>query len=268
MNLFEKIFNYQLISRLEESGSYTLTSHERAWLKTMLAHPAADEAFMPETLRKLRAVLESEPTLGLSDHVVQKARSAERQVYHPLLRPLRRIIMNGSGIRLTFRLKNGGVYTGHYGFPYRLEYSMVKREWYLLWHHMRHQSFMSTRLANIVDVHEEAIAPDRSAALPAQISAQLEGRKETAIIEVVRLYNQELSRILYAFSCFEKEVDYDGDSDTYRIKLTFLGDESEYVLSKIRFLGKRVRVAEGARLQRRMLESTSKALARYAAETQ
>ncbi|UVI31090.1 WYL domain-containing protein [Paenibacillus spongiae] len=263
MNLFEKIFNYQLISRLEESGSYTLTSHERAWLKTMLAHPAADQAFMPDTLSKLRALLETEPTLGISDHIAQKARSAERQVYHPLLRPLRSMIMNGSGIRLTFRLKNGGVYAGHLGFPYRLEYSMVKREWYLLWHHMRHQSFMSTRLANIVSVQEEAISPEHAAALPAQIAAKLEGRKEHAVIEVVRLFNPELSRILYAFSCFEKEVDYDSDEDTYRIKLAFLGDESEYVLSKIRFLGKRIRVVEGAKLQRRMLESTVKALARY-----
>jgi hypothetical protein len=50
MNLFEKIFNYQIISRLDESGVFTITSHERSWLKMMLNHPAAAEAFEPHTL--------------------------------------------------------------------------------------------------------------------------------------------------------------------------------------------------------------------------
>lgn len=66
---------------------------------------------------------------------------------------------------------------------------------------------------------------------------------------------------MYAFSCFEKEVEYADEEDTYRIRLTFLGDECEYVLSKIRFLGMRVRIVDGDKLQRRMRESAAKALA-------
>ncbi|WP_202914527.1 hypothetical protein [Paenibacillus antri] len=37
MRLFEKIFNHQFVSRLEDSGMFMVTSMERAWLKTMLA---------------------------------------------------------------------------------------------------------------------------------------------------------------------------------------------------------------------------------------
>lgn len=48
---------------------------------------------------------------------------------------------------------------------------------------------------------------------------------------------------------------YDAETDTYKVKLILLGDEFEYLLSKIRFLGKRVRVVEGDYLKRRMLES-------------
>ncbi|MFD2882018.1 hypothetical protein ACFTAO_49300 [Paenibacillus rhizoplanae] len=48
MNPFEKIFNFQIISRLEEAGSLALTSQERSWLKTMLGHPAAAEAFFQQ----------------------------------------------------------------------------------------------------------------------------------------------------------------------------------------------------------------------------
>lgn len=53
------------------------------------------------------------------------------------------------------------------------------------------------------------------------------------------------------------------ENDTYRDHVTLLGDEMEYLLSKIRFLGKRVRAAQGDYLKRRMLESSTKALERY-----
>ncbi|MNP84811.1 hypothetical protein D3C76_1842830 [compost metagenome] len=47
-----------------------------------------------------------------------------------------------------------------------------------------------------------------------------------------------------------------------------MGDQAEYLLSKIRFLGKRVRVVEGDYLKRRMLEASTKALDRYGAGPQ
>jgi predicted DNA-binding transcriptional regulator YafY len=69
---------------------------------------------------------------------------------------------------------------------------------------------------------------------------------------------------LYAFSCFEKEVSYAAESNEYTIRLYFSSSDSEYVLSKTRFLGKRVRIMDGGHLQRRMLESATRALGRYA----
>ncbi|MNF19149.1 hypothetical protein D3C80_2237120 [compost metagenome] len=47
--------------------------------------------------------------------------------------------------------------------------------------------------------------------------------------------------------------------------LTYLGNEGEYVLSKLRFLGKRVRVTEGSLLKKRMRDSAVKALTQYGA---
>ncbi|MCS7461051.1 WYL domain-containing protein [Paenibacillus doosanensis] len=263
MNLFEKIFNYQVMSRLEDAGAFAVTQHERIWLKTMLAHPAAEAAFTPETLQKLRSLTRDTPLLEHAGSLIEKAKSAEKQVYHPLLRPLRRLIMNRESLRVTYRIKDGSIFDRQPGFPFRLEYSMIKREWYLLWHHLGRRAFMSTPLGNILSVTGQPFPAAKAEALRASISSILERRKETADIEVVREYNPELSRILYAFSCFEKEVSYAADTDTYRITLTFLGDESDYVLSKIRFLGKRVRVIRSDKLRRRMLESATKALGRY-----
>lgn len=263
MNLFEKIFNHQIISRLEDSGTFMVTSHERAWLKTMLEHPAAADAFTTHTLDLLRSILEPDQVLDISDHLIEKARTVERQVYHPLLRPLRRHIMNKTGIRITYEVKGGRINKEHSGFPYKLEYSMVKREWYLLWYHVRHHTFMSTRLKNIHSVTSEPIDPSSVKNILNKIEQILESRKCDVVIEIISLYNEELSRILYALSSFEKNVEYDMGNDTYRVRVSLLGDEMEYLLSKIRFLGKRVRVVEGAYLKRRMLEASTKALERY-----
>lgn len=263
MNLFEKIFNYQIISRLEDSGTFMVTSHERAWLKTMLEHPAAAEAFTAGTLAKLRSLLEPDPVMDTSEHLIEKARSMEKQVYHPLLRTLRRYMTNKCGIRITYSIKGGRVNSDHSGLPYKLEYSMVKREWYLLWYHLRHHAWMSTRLTNIVSVSAEPVEQAEADAIFAKISRTLDSRKAEAVIGVVREYNRELSRILYAFSCFEKDVEYDAGNDVYQVRICLLEDEYEYLLSKIRFLGKRVRVVQGDYLKKRMLESSTKALERY-----
>jgi len=263
MNPFEKIFNYQILSRLDESDALALTSQERAWLRTALAHSSSVVAFTPGTLEKLNRILQNGPAINHRDFIVEKAKNAERQVYHPLLRTLRRMIMQDKGMLLTSRIKHGGTKANQPGLPVKLEYSMVKREWYLLWYSTRGRSFMATKLQSIVSVEETLLPPERVEELRARVAAHLEKRKEQAVIEVVRTYNAELSRILYAFSCFDKSVSYEEEENRYLIHVTYLADESEFLLSKIRFLGLRVKIVEGDGLCKRMLESAEKALARY-----
>ncbi|WP_084783913.1 WYL domain-containing protein [Paenibacillus sp. FJAT-26967] len=266
MNLFEKIFNYQIISRLDESGLYTLTSHERSWLKSMLAHPSAAAAFSPGTLEKLRNLLEPEQTADVSSSLTEKAKSREGEAFPPLLRQLRRLLRARQGFRLTYRVKNGRIQQDRSGLPYKLEYSMVKREWYLLWYSLHNRTFMSTRLQNITRVSEEPVTAEVYSSVIRRLEGALLSRKDQIVIEVICRYNAELSRILYAFSCFEKEVDYTTDTDTYRIRLTYQRDDAEYILSKLRFLGMRVKVVEGAELRERMRETSAKALRRYEIE--
>ncbi|QHW31845.1 WYL domain-containing protein [Paenibacillus rhizovicinus] len=268
MNLFEKIFNYQIISRLDESGSFALTSQERTWLKTMLAHEASADAFTEETLHKLRGLLQDEASTDILDIIMEKAKSQERQVYHPLLRVIRRIIMQNGGIRLSFKVKHGGVKANQTGFPVKLEYNMFKREWYLLWCSTRSRSLMSTKLKNIVTIEAMELPDGKADSMKARVALLLDQRTEHAVIQVMPTYNAELSRILYAFSCFDKSVDYDEEAALYRIRVSYLADESEFLLSKIRFLGLRVKVVQGEVLKRRMSETAAKALGRYGIEPQ
>ena len=262
MNPFEKIFNYQILSRLEDSGAFMVTAHERGWLKTMLEHPAASIAFAPETFLKLQQLLERDHTID-TDGLLHKAASKERQVYHSNVRPIRQAIANKSMLRLSYSNKNKRTHSEQECFPYKLEYSMVKREWYLLWYHAGNRMLMSTKLQHITGFQEQACEAEYYGQLRANIHALLEKRSISADIRVMREYNGELSRILYAFSCFEKEVSYDAENNEYSIRLHFSSSDSDYVLSKTRFLGKRVRIIGSEQLRSRMLESATKALSRY-----
>ncbi|WP_413405270.1 WYL domain-containing protein [Paenibacillus amylolyticus] len=264
MNLFEKMFNYQMMTRLNETGLFTWTSQERAWLRMMLNHPAAREALSAVTLDKMYNMLNGEQDLNLQDYLTEKAKSEENSVSHPLLRQLRLIILHHQGFRMTGRVRNGRTSHDEFGFPYKLEYSMVKKEWYVLWYAPRFDKLMSTKLHSIVIVEAQPVEPDTASGYTARIAAITEKRKTTITIEVLPQFNQELSRILYAFSCFEKQVEYLEAEQTYRIELTVPRNEMDYVLSKMRFLGKRVRIADHTMLRERMSETAAKALARYA----
>lgn len=263
MNPFEKIFGYQILSRLEDAGTFVVTSHERAWLKTMLAHPAASEAFSEDTITKLNEILSSENLMDTSHNLIEKAKSKERHVYHPLLKPLRRFISDRTGIRISYVIKGGRVNEEHEGFPYKLEYSIIKREWYLLWYHRQHRGLMSTKLRNIASLTAEPIPPAEVENILTRLARLRDRQKSEVIIEVIRDYNSELSRILYAFSCFETEVMYDEEQRSYQIRIRLPWNEHEFLLSKMRFLGKRIRVKEGAYAKKRMRETASMALARY-----
>jgi len=291
MNLFEKIFNYQILSRLDDSGTFMATSQERAWLKAMLKHPAAADAFTEDTLTKLHTIVEQDATLDLSSHLIEKARSKEKQLYHPFIRVLRQRIMEQNGLRITFtsnkpaaveptesiheqpieKLSSAVLLATeipapgevHLALPYKLEYSMVKKEWYLLWYHLKRKTMMSTRLSKIATIDIEFLEPSEVQRILLKVERMIDSRKREVRIEVLPMYNKELSRILYALSSFEKTVHYDEETDVYSVTICLAEREQEYLLSKLRFLGKRVRVVDGDYLTKRMLETTGKALERY-----
>ncbi|MGO4549331.1 WYL domain-containing protein [Paenibacillus sp. 2TAB23] len=263
MNPFEKIFNYQILSRLEDSGTMIITQHERGWLKLMLEHPAAASAFELDTLHKLRAILTQDPSLD-TDGLLHKAASKERHVYHPYVRLIRQAILKNAVLQISYLNKRGEASSSQACFPYKLEYSMVKREWYLLYYQISNRRLMRSKLEKLLGLAEQTCSEALSEQYKASIHTLLSRRSVSADILIEPQYNGELSRILYAFSCFEKEVSYAAEANAYTIRLFFDSSDSEFVLSKTRFLGKRVRIVEGEHLKRRMLESATKALGRYA----
>ena len=76
---------------------------------------------------------------------------------------------------------------------------------------------MSSKLEKIESIKELTISPERIVQIGLDIEKLLQKRQIHATIEVIKEYNRELSRILYAFSCFEKQVDYDEMQEMYTI---------------------------------------------------
>ncbi|QJC51051.1 WYL domain-containing protein [Paenibacillus albicereus] len=260
--LFDKAHNHELSRRMAEAGAVAVTGRERAWLRLMLEHPAA-EGFLGAAARaKLAELLAAEEPLPLG-HLVEKARSRERRLFSPLLPELAELVARRSGMRLAYSAKGGGALRHAEGYPYRLDYAMSTKQWYLLWHRASGRPLMRTRLTHVHGVEERPLPPGEADRLDACIAALSARSGETTVLELVPRYNRELSRILYALSCFRQEVRYDADEGVYRIELAYARDERGFLLQKLRFLGKRVRVLEGAALQEQMRASAVKALARY-----
>ncbi|ELK42727.1 WYL domain-containing protein [Brevibacillus agri] len=264
MNLFDKIHNYQLVTRLDEAGLYPVTSHEKAWLAMMLKHPAAQSFFEAGTLSKLQQLTAAYAPADERELFIEKAGARTRNVWHPLVRKLRRIILGKNHILIHAGTRNGRAYRNQRGVPYKLEFSLAKKDWYLIWLTFDSEHLLTTPLSLIRSAKEIYVEDAWYDSFLPVIENMLAARRQTAKIQVVRRYNPELQRILYAFSCFDKEVAYDPDTQEYTITLRFLQDEQEFILSRLRFLGLRVKVVENDQLKRRMAESAANALARYA----
>lgn len=263
MSLFDKVHNYELSRRLASSGAIAVTGSERSWLRLMLEHPSASSFLGAAAMDKLRLLLQEDPPLKL-EHLTEKARSRERRLFSPLLPQLAGAICSRSGLKLTYEVKESGIRHHVSAYPYRLEYAMSTKEWYLLWHRFRGRPLMRTRLSYIHRAEPWQLPAGEADRLDARIASLTAKRRTTALLELLPRYNRELSRILYALSCFGQEVQYDSESGMYRIEITYFKDESGFLLQKVRFLGKRVRIIAGSGLQNELRASAMKALARYA----
>ncbi len=263
MNPFEKIFSYQLASRLEEQQIFTLTSQERSWLKLMLSSAAAELAFDETTLARLQQRLEPDNMPGVQNVVVEKAASSQHTDVPPMLMPLRRIMRKGQGVLLQRQNKYGQLVAPEHGVPWKLEYSAARQEWYLYWFNLYRSAPMTTRLKHIQSVIKQSVRQPEYEFVRQRMELYMQADQQELTIQVLPIYNKELTRILHAFSCFDKRVRFDEQQQTYSINVRFTNREREYVLNRLRFLGKRVQIIEGDDFKRRMKDTALRALARY-----
>ena len=287
-SLFEKFYNYQLQQALADSvvtrvdtkdkykrgktfpaapGPFPITSAERSWLKKVLAYSDAAIFLEQQTIDKLSQVLvndKAEDFSGMVSKQIARPKQPEGQCFSLLRQALHR----RQGIYLTYFHNNGTVCESISGYPYKLEYSLTRREWYLIWFLVADQTVCTTplRLIRTARAGDEYSAKD-ARELEDRIMAHIKSRQCQALLEVNRKHLSDLHRVFYLFSCFEREFEFDEASQLYRLRITYLEDEAMYLLSKIRFLGERVKALEPEELAQRMRATIAKALERYESET-
>ena len=283
-NLFEKFYNYRLQQALADSsvkrtdqkdkykreisypavvGPFPITDAERSWLKTMLRDNNPSSFLEQKTVDKLNELLGSDSELDLSG-LVNRQTSRPQVPNEHIFNSLRYTVHRQQGICLTYRLNDGTVCNSVPGYPYRLEYSMTRREWYLIWLLLAEQTVLTTPIRAVWEVTTgDALPPDEISVFEAQIISHLKKRQQQAVIEVNTQYIDDLHRVFYVFSCFEREIVFDEVSQRYQLRVIYFEDERMYLLSKIRFLGKRVRLLEPTDLVQSMRKTIEKALRRY-----
>ena len=99
--------------------------------------------------------------------------------------------------------------------------------------------------------------------LQAKVAGWLQASQEEAVITVEESFPGAMLSVLSSFSCFETVVSPGKQKNTLQLRVLYQTDEREYVLQKIRFLGRRVTVEAPVELRERMRQTAEKALARY-----
>ena len=266
MPLFEKINNHSLQQLLVTTDTpVPLTTIERGWLKRMLDLPVAGELLSEELRDKAGELVAQEEDFPEAARLVEKGKPAEK--YSPsatLLRQLRIAIRHRCQIRLSYLQSGGETCQDTRAIPCSLEFSMVRREWYLIWlepeRQMRRPITTPLRLVQAVQPFDAVPNWDD---YMRQFQEWLEKSQDTVTVMAEECYPGALLSVLSAFSCFDTKVESGKQKNTLRLSVRFQADEREYVLQKIRFLGRRVTVEGPEYFRERMRGTAEKALGRY-----
>ena len=266
MALFEKINNHTLRQvLLAEGNPAPITRLERGWLKRVLAAPAAGDLLTAELRNKLLELLINEdPFPDMSGFIEKGSLALEYSPAGPLLGVLSTAIREGFAVTLAYSKQEGSGYKKARAIPCRLEYSLVRREWYLLWlgGHTRSASLQTTALRNIRDVRLMEKFPNWEEHQKQFRRCLAESEREVTLL-AEECYPGALLSVLNAFSCFDATVSATKRKRELRLRVRYLADEQGYVLQKIRFLGRRVTVEGPEELRERMRETARRAMERY-----
>ena len=267
MPLFEKINNHTLQQiLLTEDTPVPLTKIERGWLKRMLELPASEDLLTGDLQSKLRGLLERETAFPETAELVEKGKTVVRDSsVGSVLKVFRTAIQEHREIELSYIQRNGEELQCGFGIACQLEFSMVRREWYLLWMDTdkKVSGANTTPLRMICGVRILRELPDWDA-YQGQFHEWMKGLQRTAVIRAEECYSGALLSVLNAFSCFDTTVVSGEQKSMLQLRVHYLADEQEYVLQKIRFLGRRVTVEGPEEMCHRMRLTADWALNRYA----
>jgi predicted DNA-binding transcriptional regulator YafY len=277
VNEFRQMTLDEMENLFEDVFLLPITVKERQWLKSILGAGEAKLFLLPNVKEKLERILELEEGNSYLAHVDEKLSVQEEKKYlledPSHFKMIIQLITLKKGMVISYRTNDGTVYEEIKAIPYKLEYSTVKKEWYILWYGFEQESefVMSTPFHHVRAVQELEVANDVYQQMVGTIEEFLEKELQKAVVKInqrfyekqARHFEEEKERILYCFSCFDKEIIYEEETNQYEIRLFYRKHEEGELLKRIRLLGERIVIAEPDELKKRILETALRALERY-----
>lgn len=285
-NLFKKFYNYRLQQELMSdtvfmpvdndkyntgkpckvtTGPFVFTEEEKAWVKKIVNDPEANAFLQQTTIEKINNGIKTVPVQKKRGLCIKGAQIVPKSD-SPHFAALCRIMRARQGIRIDYRQNDGIERNGEYGYPYKLELSMSRQEWYIIWLPDKRMDIYYTPLRNIIAVEAWEGGAKNSQEhdeFTRNIQTRLRQTMRTVSLLITKQHYYEIHRVVYALSCFEREMTFDEQSKQNILTIRYLPSEEEYLLSKIRFLSKIVTITSPERLIKRMHYTATKTLSRY-----
>lgn len=285
MKMFEKIHVSDLRRLTEEEMEnlfedwflYPITTKEKQWLKGAIQLEEASWFLEKETIEKVKDILKEEPLSSIEPFLKEKfvvhsnVKMSDREKGY--LKLLFDILTSQNGFRLSYHTNAGKYFEEISGIPFKLEFSMAKKQWYILWLglHVKNQMIMLTPLRHVNALEAIEVNQYDFVQLQKQFNQFLEEEMLSVTLKlnnrffqsIKRDIHEEKHRIFYNFSCFDKEVIFDEKKEEYTLFIYYRKSEEKDLLRRVRLLGQRVIIMEPERLRKEMLGTALRALNRY-----
>lgn len=278
--MFEKIHSYQLKQDLLEEISdmfkpqflLPITKNEKAWLKSVLCANDVINFIPSDTKQKLDTVLQEYESVNIDSLLLQNPK-VDSQMFKDINKDIFQLIIKticlGKRIQISYKTYKGGFFENVNAFPFRIEFNLKKKQWYLWWLPIDFDTkiLYPTPIHLITEVSSYYLNTAKKDKCLAKIKNLVEQERVSVVLAInnkaFKSPDEDKGRILYAFSSFDKEVKFDTENNSYEIVINYRRSEEEDVLQKIRMIGERIIVKNSPNLQRRMKETICKTLNLY-----
>lgn len=240
---------------------------EKQWLKHILKNEKLKLFLNDSTIKKLEAQLVNYEDIISDDALtINRPCTQLQKVEEPLstnFKMLVRAILENKGIEYSYITRDHTLLENCMGVPYRMEYSMKEDCFYLISYSLEGKRPIKSLLHGFLNIKLIHLDGKYDISFD-EIQKSIDDKKaKEPIIISIKDINNALERALFQFSCFERELNYIEEKDTYSLSIFYYEFEREEVISRIFSLGKHAIVTEPSDIRTEMMKRLNQLNERY-----
>ncbi len=256
-----------LLKEDEESGYIRdlpvfLTTMEKEAIYNALHSPYARYFLAEKDIRELCGKLEDFQPSWDDTEIVRRHRYRRPDTFTEetaeTLRRLRTCIAEGTAVSMT-NTSRTREYTAEEIYPLALEYTVNEDLWTLNAWVPSEERAINIRVDRIKDLEEIGEIPED---VPGKYKRFIEKKKKSVTMRV-RPERHALERLFRLFSYYQRELDYDKDTNTYVLKVWYYDFDQSMLVRNLLSAGHFITVTEPEELRQEMIRNIRDALDRY-----